>query len=219
MFGPAPLVLEVERGRAVARRGQGLERCFHEARKPIGWWFSGKNNEDVEQVIWMSPKLVSRWLGYLDEREKWVSGRLDSQWREVGKVLSGRISLIVQIASFPSASLSGLELEFGLAREPEPIMFVVETGGLRFEPKVDLLVTAQARNWRTVDRYPWYQALPFAAPLRPFGDEEPNLLPLGSFFGQWWLVTFDPMVAPASLTFTLHAVSKSKVRTVTFPTN
>ena len=61
-----------------------INRIWGEDRQTIGLWSNGYVKVPVEHVVWLSPSLVSRWLGFLSAREYWSDGELESRWTPHG---------------------------------------------------------------------------------------------------------------------------------------
>ena len=60
----------------------GLGRIWKSDRKPVGWWSNGYEKKSVEHVTWLSPELISRWLGFLEAREFWRKDELQIRRRD-----------------------------------------------------------------------------------------------------------------------------------------
>jgi hypothetical protein len=128
-FGPEPLQNDVAVGRMLFQQGKGIERTLRQDRVVVGLWFNGRVKEDVESVTWLSPGMVSRWLGYLQAKEKWPDGEMQKRWDFACKELNGSLTFIVQVAAMPK--LKGLDMEVTDVPEPteiEKIRFLLTSG-------------------------------------------------------------------------------------------
>lgn len=116
-FGLQPLQKEVGKGISVYRMGGGLDRVLQDSKRVLTTRTVHFRVEELEQVIWLSPALVSRWLGYLWALEKWPDGELERRWGALRGALDGRLTFVVQLAKYPSGE-----------RTPDPLA-MLELGG------------------------------------------------------------------------------------------
>lgn len=100
-FPVSPFPREMDEGVRVYRHGKGLDRLYTDDRKVTGSWFDGKIKRGVDHVIWISPSLVSRWLGYLEAKEKWPAGELERRWGRLRQDLGGKFTFVVRVCSMP----------------------------------------------------------------------------------------------------------------------
>lgn len=115
-FPSAPLAAEVDKGVRTYSLGKGLERLYMDDRQVVGVWFDGRLHRDADHVVWISPSLMSRWLGYLDAKEKWPAGELEKRWGFLRKSLGGRMTFIVRLCALPKIDI--LEQEVALPADP-----------------------------------------------------------------------------------------------------
>jgi hypothetical protein len=104
-FPEVPLAHEVAKGVRTYSLGKGLERLYLDDRQVVGRWFDGRIHRDADTVLWISPSLVSRWLGYLEAKEKWPAGELESRWRRLRSHLGGRLTFVSRVSSFPKMDM------------------------------------------------------------------------------------------------------------------
>lgn len=114
-FGPAPLADQVVEGRKLYQQGKGIERTLRQDRSVIGVWFDGRIKDEVESVIWVSPGMASRWLGYLEAREKWSKGEIQRRWSQIELQLKDKRCFVVRLSAMPK--LVGLDME--IERHPD----------------------------------------------------------------------------------------------------
>lgn len=109
-FGPEPLPDQVAAGRALCAQGKGIERTLRDDRAVIGVWFDGRIKDDVESMIWISPRMASRWLGYLQEQEKetWPPGEMQRRWDAIRSFVGARLCFVVRLSAMPR--LRGLDM-------------------------------------------------------------------------------------------------------------
>src|SRR5689334_4109662 len=98
-FPVEPIQIEVCRGEEVYRAGKGIERTLMEDRQAIGYWFDGRVRKDVEEAIWVSPTMVSRWLGYLQAKERWPKLELLNRWAALRDQLDGSLTFVVRLTA------------------------------------------------------------------------------------------------------------------------
>lgn len=127
-FPEAPIQAEVRRGIEVYRKGKGLDRVLQEDRKVVGWRKSELRRFETEQVVWVSPSLVSRWLGYLWAKEKWPEQELQTRWSTLRGQLDGRLTFIVELAKLPDPPGTPGALE-RLGEDPFADVRIVFTAG------------------------------------------------------------------------------------------
>jgi hypothetical protein len=188
LFSAQPIPAEMARGAQAYYRRQGIERVLREDRVVIGTWFDGRIKRDVQDVIWLSPSLVSRWLGYLNAKEKWSSEELLGRWQAAARALNGKLTFIVQLSALPRQD----PLELGAdapARFEDALeaRFLVTHAGrqasglsnqhleslvsnkalVRYEPLVSTLGVFRAYDWRKLFEPKWYQLDRDFWPLTP----------------------------------------------------
>lgn len=100
-FDEVPIASQVLLGESIERQKRGVERTLLDDRQSIGVWFNGREKEGVEEAIWVSPSMVSRWLGWMQSREGWSSEEVLRRWTEARARFNGKLTFIVRMASFP----------------------------------------------------------------------------------------------------------------------
>lgn len=108
-FGPEPLADQVAEGKKLYAKGKGIERTLRDGRSVIGVWFDGRIRDDVESMVWVSPRMASRWLGYLEAKEKWSKSEMLTRWAEIRAQVNGKLCFIVRLSAMPH--LVGTEME------------------------------------------------------------------------------------------------------------
>jgi hypothetical protein len=193
-FPAQPIATELLRGEKVYYQRRGLERVLAEDRVVIGTWFDGRIKRDVEDVTWVSPSLVSRWLGYLNAQEKWPYAELIGRWQALRARLGGRMTFVAQLSALPrrdpldlaeeaNANFEdALDARFLVTHDlegPAPATEAhLEDGALtgkaatrrslmRYEPLVTALGSIKAYDWRSLFATKWYQLSADFEPLLP----------------------------------------------------
>lgn len=100
-FPQAPIAKEVWAGVRIYSQRKGLDRLYLDDRRVVGLWFDGKRKVEADHVLWLSPSLMSRWLGYLEAAEKWPHGELEARWSSLRASLGGRLTFVIRLCSMP----------------------------------------------------------------------------------------------------------------------
>jgi hypothetical protein len=100
-FPSLPIAKEIDAGVCIYALGKGIDRLYLDDRRVVGLWFDGKVRQEADHVLWLSPSLISRWLGYLEAKEKWPDGELEGRWDALRAHLSGHMTFIVRLCSMP----------------------------------------------------------------------------------------------------------------------
>ncbi len=108
-FGPVPLPEQVAEGKRLYAQGKGIERTLKDSRSVIGVWFDGRVKDDVESIIWVSPGMASRWLGYLEAQSKWPKSETQRRWDAIRGQVRGRLCFVIRLSAMPR--LVGLDME------------------------------------------------------------------------------------------------------------
>ncbi|HRJ26662.1 MAG TPA: hypothetical protein PLO61_04010 [Fimbriimonadaceae bacterium] len=220
-FPARPIPVELERGRELARKGRALITVGAEDRVPVAKWFDGVLARDVEFIEYLSPGLISRWLGYLDAKELWPEGELQNRWSVLRGRLDGQATFVVTLSAFPKLSVQELTEE--VPADPTPLeksRFVLTVGERRIEARGSLMASWQAKSRDELLPYRWWIDSPLDPLLTPLEESDANEapLPLGDYHQAWhWVqVPLVPeMHGPNG--FQLSVVSSRSLRTASFP--
>ena len=163
-------------------------------RQAIGWWSNGYQKISVEHVTWLSPDLISRWLGFLQAREYWPEGELQERWNRIAEGIGGTRSFIVELSAFPKLPT----YEIGDYRRTTPeeideVRFVYTAGGRAAPMSAARLAAWQSRRRSDLERFAWWQVLWFGGGLTgEFESAAPEPpLPLGDYYRSWYLVSIE----------------------------
>ncbi|HRI43646.1 MAG TPA: hypothetical protein PLL78_01410 [Fimbriimonadaceae bacterium] len=111
-FPPAPIPVEFAMGRTIAgRRTATLASTYLADRQTIGSWYDGMMSRDVEHAVWLSPRLISRMLGFLSRRESLESDEVLRRWNAIRGELEGRLTFILDLAALKKVSMADLTPE------------------------------------------------------------------------------------------------------------
>lgn len=234
-FPARPVLDEVERGRVVARtvakndlelrsgvfagsgRLLGIDRVLDPFEHEIGWWNEGFRKIPVEYVIELEPKLLSRWLGYLAERELWSEGELENRWNEVGRVVLGKRYFVVVLSAFPTKDKLGIgDDSHQSPEETRDVIFAIDSSMGRTEPQAAMISFQRAGGRGDLEDVPWWSMTPLGDVLTSKfqGEYAPKRFSLGDYYRAWWLVWTDSDLGEGPVT--LKIASKRKIRSTTF---
>jgi hypothetical protein len=162
--------------------------------------------------------MLSRWLGFLEEREHWPAGRLQERWDLVTRDLRGRLVFMVELAAYPKRKTLG----FGNYERPDPetirqVRFLVTADGFQAEPSVVSFVEWEAKRRDEVEAYRWWYQLGFGRALAPEFDNSQvaRPLPLGDYHKAWYVLVVDQPPVPVDK-FEVRVLSAEKERIAHF---
>lgn len=193
-FPAEPISAELSRGEKVYYEKKGFERTYMEDRAVVGRWFDGKIKRDTDQIIWLSPRLVSRWLGYLNAKEKWAKAELNRRWSEMAALLDGKMTFVAELYALP--------------KQPD-FLDLTESAGSRSETALNVrfLVTYLTDKERD-DSQHIESMVRKRNPQSPLEREEPTIAPLAAFKGydldsvqRWPWQSLDQAFAPLASEF------------------
>lgn len=198
-FPLEPIQTELARGEKVYYAGKGVDRIMMEDRQIIGRWFDGQLRRDMDDVTWLSPNLLSRWLGYLNAKEKWSETELAQRWETLKESFNGTLSFVVQTYALPKQGF--FDLTDGAESKPRTalqvrfaVSWLSEAGSgdnrhqetavgqkkkeaplLLQDPFVSNLGIFRGYDLGSIDRWPWYALDQRFDPLAPeFGTRRPT---------------------------------------------
>ncbi len=230
-FPEAPLADQVALGRSMATKEPRLKladlfrspeprssvsRIWGEDRQTIGLWSNGYVKVPVEHVVWLSPSLVSRWLGFLSAREYWADGELQSRWTPIAKEVGDRRLFIVQLTAFPKKPTYEIgDSERTTPEEIENVRFVYTSGAKSERMEAVRIARWQSRDRFELDGFPWWQHIELGRYLT--GEFEKSVveppLPLGDYYRAWYAVW---VTGASDATFEVRALSRRKERVAKF---
>jgi hypothetical protein len=245
LFPPQPIATQVQRGVQLYTAGKRLEFALEEDRKFVGSWFDGKRKRNVEEVIWISPELVSRWLGYLDAKEKWPAHEREMRWFELRNRLNQKLCFAVRLAAYPKIDfLEGEESEPAKLDALGPLRFSITLDGktIPIRPQGDgpiqrfsgapvdwpretldaflhVIDERQSREAGPLEDFPWYQFAPVSHWLTPeFDVLPPRHAPRLGGYHSVWLWVEAPLPEPERIRsqFELRIFGPRRERIATF---
>ncbi|MCH8978247.1 MAG: hypothetical protein IH945_03265 [Armatimonadetes bacterium] len=193
-----------------------MARVWRSDRQDIGWWSNGYEKKAVEHVTWLSPDLVSRWLGFLQAREYWPEEELLDRWDRIAAALGGSRTFVVELSAFPKLPT----YEIGDYRRTTPeeidnVRFVYTSGGRAMPMPAVRLAARQSRRRSDLEGFAWWQLLEFGGDLT--GEFEAAVpewpLPLGDYYRSWYLVSIED---PGDDSFEVRVLSRRKERVARF---
>lgn len=196
----------------------GVESIYLGDRKDIGWWSNGYIKHATEYCLRLTPALMSRWVGFLQYREKLSPAQVQERWDQIQSELGNRGAVIVRLSAFPKQGMMGDgEEERANLADLNEVRFVVLVDGEQVEVGAHRLGSWEAKDRRTLEQFKWWLETPLAGVLSP--EFEPGWnqrpVPLGGYHATWWLVSL-----PAGLSerqaLSVHVLSKRKERVATW---
>ena len=112
-MGPIPSELQI--GKRIAQRNLGPDSVFLGARQITGRWFDGSKRQVIEEVIWLSPDFLSRWLGYLSIKEDWDEFEIETRWIKLKARLMNEMAFIVRVSALEKVD----PFELGINTDPD----------------------------------------------------------------------------------------------------
>lgn len=231
----APLLDEVEAGARIGRtvvqtdlekrldlvpgsgRQMGVEHVFEPLTVPMGWWSDGGRKLAVEWGLELSPALLSRWLGYLRERELWEEQELDRRWGRLREMVGSRRFFVVALSAFPTQPRLGLGEERRQGdEETRDVIFTLESSMGRTEPSAVMVHSRRARGKGELEAVPWWQMTPVGPEVTGVFEREYSspLIERGDYYRTWWLVWSETDLGAGEVT--MKVASKRKVRVGVF---
>jgi hypothetical protein len=199
-FPTEPISSELLRGEKIYYQHKGIERTLLEDRVAVGKWFDGKVKRDTDQVIWLSPSMVSRWLGYLNAKEKWSGSELLERWKRTARSLEGRLTFVAEFFALPKRE-DILELTESGPSKPETAL------ELRFlltnlaPNRGDLAQHLEGKIGQSKHQSPLDRALPEVVPIAIFKGYDIDSIT------RWPWNRLSPLFAPLCLSLPLRAPS------------
>ncbi len=194
---------------------RSMDEIWGSDRQKVGSWSNGYLQVSTEYVVWVSPALVSRWLGFLGAREHWDDEELPLRWQTVRNALGERRAFVVQLSAFPKLPTYGVgDYERTSPEEIENVRFVYTSGAKTERMEAMRLAQWQSRERGDLEDFPWWQHVAFGTPL--IGEFETvqfgEPLPLGDYHRAWYLVWAEGQDAD----FEVRILSKRKERVAKF---
>lgn len=193
-----------------------LDKVWRSRAVAIGSWNEGIRKIDIEWVIPLDGKTMSRWLGWLSVREGLEEPELKQKWSEIGSYFGSETNFLVILSSYPKKT------PFDLADDdPQPdvetrdVRFVVSADGARTPVSASLLAFHRAENRRPLENFAWWLETPIADSLG-FSFSTNTSWPIierGDYSSAWWIVSAE---AKNYETLTLEVLSRRKIRRATF---
>lgn len=183
-LGPGPNREAMLVGEEIARQGKGLDRLLLEDRQVIGRWARAYMPHDSEDVLWISPDLLSRWLGYLQESEGLTDQQVQDRWNALEGSAGRDFWIVVRLAALDKQD----PLDLGMEEEAETtdlspvkvLATVTDLSGQRIALKptqTTVLADVRSSDANEVIGLPWYifsdafkPLLPSIPPSKPDSD-------------------------------------------------
>jgi len=228
-FPSAPDPVQFEIGQQVAARKPKLgsatlfraqeprvsiDRIGLDDEKSIGSWSNGLLQQTTETCTWLSPALMSRWVGFLAKREKLSPDQVSAKWATIRETLNGNITFVVRLSAFPKLPTFNIgDEEPANLADIDDVRFVVTVDGDPREVKAYPLARWRSRDRKSLNDYRWWLDTPLKATLNPEFEPTENRyqLPLGPYHAAWYLVT-APTPDSDFNHISVHVLSQRKER-------
>lgn len=231
-FAETPVAAMVAEGRAKARAGKPRDPLTKIIRgqvqseitsilgqecKTIGTWTNGSSKQSVEHATWISPELVSRWLGFNEAREFWDQDVLQTKWLMARHKISGSLNFVVELSAFPKLPFQGTgEYQKPRFDSYDNVRFVLTNDGRHWNMNSRVIRQMQGRQKADIEHWPWWLETPIGACLATEHDTLPDApLPFGDFNRTYYWVEI-PIPNEIGETFELRVLSKGKERVAKF---
>ena len=210
---PNPAMLRI--GAEVLAKKRPIDATIRRESVSLGKWSDGKRLQNVESVIWLSPDLLGRWLGYLKAKEFWTDEQLGQRWLKLRAQTTGKLIFVVQIASLEKQD----PYEMGDLTRPDDRG--IENVQLRWTSGSTVLPATEQFRAEFYSRNPfellktdWFATYAGFEAIRPADTKfvEPEY-PLGWNRKMFIVTTIDiSAVAPGNRRIELTVLSKGKTR-------
>lgn len=188
LWPDAPLAAPFNQGRILAQKGvpasslplrvlgrrepaSPVDALLPDSR-PLGVWSTGSERVIIEAALPLTGESVSRWIGFLAERDRLAADEVEDRWREAGKVLAGRTAVALILSSYPKRSTlsigeeSGPDLSALQVRRIEVVRNGVPEAASHF-----VCLDIRARERRRVEEAAWWLWTPLTSALASPGDK------------------------------------------------
>lgn len=218
-FGPTPISSEVEAGSQAFLEGKpwqtimAKDRSFISYRNEAPFVLKGS-----EEVIWLSPSLVSRWMGYRMAREGWTPEELNQNWNQARQFCGNGATFLVKLVAVPKANFFSDD-----QAASNPAGTILSRASLYFSGNYHGLLGSsiakiQSRDRSAVD-LPWFGASSLKSLFAPLGWEpsDPGI-EVGDHYCNWYLLKSPTPLPEAIKGFEVSIVAGSKSRRAKFST-
>lgn len=134
---PALDPVEVDLGSAAARKGQDLSKTLESRIQALGRWHDGLQFRATEAAVAITPKVASRWIGWLQGKHGWGDHQKQAAWTEYLTKRSEGLVILVRLTAFPKESI--LDLNDQLPPKPsdlENLTIEADQAGVSVEIRV-----------------------------------------------------------------------------------
>lgn len=189
-FPAQPIEREFRRGVAMARRTSSVETMLAEDHWRTGYRFNGQRRQASEWVALLSPDAVSRWLGFVAEREALDRDEIARRWGELREALDEKITFAVRLSAFPrDPAFDLIEAKPGDPRVLAESRFVVGWNEARRTAREAGAVVYRSRDPDEIARYAWWRGMSALGGLG--GERDRTDRPyyeLGDYHARWVLI-------------------------------
>ncbi len=156
-----------------------------------------KDRQDEPQYmkcLWLSPRLLSRWLGYLQDSEHLSEDEILHRWNILKDYFDKNLVFIIQNVSFPfKAQYSGQKNLPADSNLFDKLKYDIHFGKKKLTPEVTILTDWKLRDKKLIDSYRWWLYVPFSKQITPasMNEKVEPMYMLGSNLVRWDMLTFN----------------------------
>jgi len=128
---------EFDLGAASARKNQDLSKCLQDHVCGLGKWHDGLQFRTTEAAVALTPKVASRWLGWLQEKDALSHDQTQIAWQDYLRSRKDGLVILIRLTAFPKESI--LEINEQLPPDPkclERISFEADQSGVEVDVRV-----------------------------------------------------------------------------------
>jgi hypothetical protein len=159
VFGDKPLGSEMSKGAQLAKKS-GVDRCVGDARVVIGTWYDGIRRQPVEELVFLTPGHLSRWLGYGIAKGESLDGS-QRLWQNFAGIAKGKTLGVVRLARLCSIDPGDLDVRVdGKPESLDGVKLRFRVVGAEWQDvPYTLIQDVQDRDPKLVWRESWDRAL------------------------------------------------------------
>ncbi len=146
------------------------------------------------EMIWISPRLLSRWLGYIQRKENLSDLELKHRWNMLSEYCESKLLFVVQNVSFPYKA----KMSFDINRPADSLLNKKLTYSLLYNKETLRPVVKDLEAWKfrkeeRMSDFQWWLYQPFSLAISPknMSEKKQPMFQLGDKYVWWSLLEFD----------------------------
>jgi hypothetical protein len=159
VFGDKPLGPDLAKGASVAKKN-GIDRCSADARIVLGTWYDGLKRQAVEELVFLTPGHLSRWLGYGIAKGESLEGS-QRMWQNFAGLAKGKTLGVVRLARLCSIDPGDMDVRVdGKPESLDTLKFRFRFVGAEWQDvPFSVIQDVQDRDPKLVWRESWDRAV------------------------------------------------------------